>query len=503
MIPAVHPRGRNVGRLLGYLFGPGKREEHQDAHLVAAWLDAPPLVELEPPTTGSGRRDLRKLTELLEQPLAVARNPPAEPVWHCSIRAHPTDRILTDKQWEHIAGEVVAAVGLAPHGDVRAVRWVAVRHAPDHIHLVATRVRQDRRTAWTAYDKRKAQAACRDLEERYGLYRVAPPGMGSTRWPGPAELSKAARKSRPRAPMGRPVTPRDELRRRVRAVATIATGEADFFVRLRHAGVRVKLRVSVRNPDEVTGYAVGLEGHTTAPGAIVWYGGGRLAPDLTLPRLRARWTDSVAPEQPAGQSAARLAAAAFPNSARVYQRAADTAARAAEAIRAATSPEEVSAIAKAAADVLAAAAGAWDGPTGRLLSQAAEAFDQAAYERQRVRAPASGRIARAGELRAMARLVALIGVLTDSKAVAEALQLIYALAALAEHVADIRDAQRRIHQAQAARQAARQLRVLAGQPAAGLPDGLGRATSAAPAYWVAPVPPPISRIRPRRSGGRG
>ena len=72
-------------------------------------------------------------------------------------------------------------------------RWVAVRHNDDHIHVIATLVRQDRRTVWPWQDERKAQAACRDLEERYGLYRVAPAGAGSRRWPSPAELNKAAR----------------------------------------------------------------------------------------------------------------------------------------------------------------------------------------------------------------------------------------------------------------------------------------------------------------------
>jgi hypothetical protein len=37
----------------------------------------------------------------------------------------------------------MARTGLAPAGDEFGVRWVAVRHAPDHIHLVATLARQD------------------------------------------------------------------------------------------------------------------------------------------------------------------------------------------------------------------------------------------------------------------------------------------------------------------------------------------------------------------------
>jgi hypothetical protein len=54
--------------------------------------------------------------------------------------------------------------------------------------------------------------------------------------------------------------------------------------------VLVRKRHSTTNPGEVTGYAVGLADHTTKDGGIVWYGGGKLAPDLTLPKLRARWT---------------------------------------------------------------------------------------------------------------------------------------------------------------------------------------------------------------------
>ena len=44
MIPAVHPRGANVGGLLRYLFGPGKREEHVRPRVVAAWNGAGPLA---------------------------------------------------------------------------------------------------------------------------------------------------------------------------------------------------------------------------------------------------------------------------------------------------------------------------------------------------------------------------------------------------------------------------------------------------------------------------
>jgi hypothetical protein len=454
VIPAIHPRGTNVGGLLHYLFGPGKREEHTDPHLVAAWADAGILAELEPPIRTDGRRDVRRLAELLEQPVTIGRKPPAKPVWHCSIRTHPTDRVLTDGQWAHIAAEVMAAVGLAPHGDPSAVRWVAVRHAADHIHIVATRVRQDRRTAWTSYDYRKAQAACRDLEERYGLYRVASPGAGSRRWPGAAELNKAARLNTKAAGTSRTVAPRELLRQRVRAVTAVASDEADFFARLAASGVLVKLRHSARSPGRVTGYAVGLDGHTTAAGETVWYGGGRLAADLTLPQLRARWTG--APQQPPASTAARLAAlAAFPPPG-VYQRAAETARQAATQMSAASSPGVASAIAYAAADVLTATAQAWEGRRGGPLTDAADLFGRAVHD-LRGRAPAR-RGSHAMDLRSMARLIAVMGAINRDEDTTAALHLIYTLAALSENLADLREAQHRLHQAQAARDVAKQLR---------------------------------------------
>ncbi|BCB85853.1 hypothetical protein Psuf_031660 [Phytohabitans suffuscus] len=320
------------------------------------------------------------------------------------------------------------------------MRWVAVRHNDDHVHLVATLVRQDRRTSWPWQDKRKAQAACRDLEEHYGLYRVAPPGEGSRRWPGPAELNKAARLA-PRH--RRVVVPRDELRRRVRAVAAIAVDEADFLRRLAATGVLVKLRHSVRHPHEVTGYAVGLDGHTTASGGTVWYGGGRLAADLTLPRLRTRWTGE--PSSP--PNAARVAAegSAVPQDlyrrASKYVRQADAAAPA---------------YACAISDLMSSTADAWEGTSGGPLTEAADALERAARGRDEP-APVLGSGAR--PLRAMGRLIALAGRLSRNQDIEVALSLIYTVAAFAENLATLREAQGRLHQAQAAREAAAKLSV--------------------------------------------
>src|SRR5665811_1687784 len=47
------------------------------------------------------------------------------------------DRYLSDGEWRDIAATYLDRIGLAPRGDDLGVRWVAVRHADDHVHVVA------------------------------------------------------------------------------------------------------------------------------------------------------------------------------------------------------------------------------------------------------------------------------------------------------------------------------------------------------------------------------
>ncbi len=80
-------RGTDTRRLLYYLYGPGRVNEHADPHLVAGFGDP---VELEPERRPGGAPDLRRLAGLLAQPLAALAGPGyGKPVWHCSVRAAP------------------------------------------------------------------------------------------------------------------------------------------------------------------------------------------------------------------------------------------------------------------------------------------------------------------------------------------------------------------------------------------------------------------------------
>ena len=141
---------------------------------MAAWALATigGVDELQPAITADGRRSLRRLAELLEQPVTAGVNPPDKPVWHCSLHNHADDPLLSDRQWAQLAAQFMAAVGMAPDGDLDAVRWLGIRHDDDHVHVVATLVRQDGRNLWAWNDYRTAQGAARELADRHGLRRV-------------------------------------------------------------------------------------------------------------------------------------------------------------------------------------------------------------------------------------------------------------------------------------------------------------------------------------------
>ena len=284
-------RGSNVRRLLYYLYGPGQANEHTDPHLVAGFSDA---AELEPERRPDGSRDFRRLAGLLEQPLAALAGPGyGMPVWHCAVRAAPEDRMLSDVEWAQVAARLMHRTGLAPEGDDLGVRWVAVRHAADHIHLVATLARQDgtRPRIWN--DFYRVREACQDAERRFGLRSTAPADRTAARRATRAETEHAARR-------GWAEPARVTLRREVCAAAAGAGTEPEFFTRLRQAGVLVRERHSAINGGEVTGYAVGLPWHTARDGGVIWYGGGKLAADLTLPKLRTRWSGSAGASSPLG-----------------------------------------------------------------------------------------------------------------------------------------------------------------------------------------------------------
>jgi len=472
VIGKVCPRGQDVAGLIRYLYGPGRREEHTDPHIIAGYRNP---ADLEPPLRASGSRDFRRLTGLLRLPHdALGKWGYAKPVWHCSMRAAPEDRMLSDAEWARIAGDVMDRTGLCPRGDQDdAVRWIAIRHGPDHIHLVAMLARQDRTRPRVHNERYRVRDACLAAEERYGLRSTAPADRTAARRPSRAETGKAARHGR-----GEP--PRLTLRRHVSTAAASAASTTEFFARLDQAGVLVRLRYSTRTPGQVTGYAVALPGDTTKAGEPVWYGGGKLAADLTWPKLCQRWTRPARPDSPL--SAAEADA--------MWEYAARTAADATARIRYCTAtgnPAAAADAASAASDALHVAAAALG---SRALRQAADAYDRAARQPWgRVPAPTPA----GNQLRHAARIISAYAYLTGDRALTPVVLLVR-LAALAEAVAELRESQQRAAQAAAALRAARHLRTASRPAPPARPPGR-------PATATTSPPPKPARPRPATAAG--
>lgn len=299
MIPQIHKQGSNTLGLLNYLYGKGTHEVHVDPHLVASFDHMAPDPGRDPNAT---KQDLQ---QLLDQPMHLLDpdQRPGKHVWHCSVRAAPDDPVLTDEQWADIARRIVAATGIDP-GDGAGCRWAAVRHAEDHIHIIATLVREDGRRPDHHRSGTRAQAEARLIETDYDLHRVNPGDGTAAKRPTSAERHKAARH-------GHATTPREQLRETVRRAVAGATSETQFFGRLAASGLVVRQRLAPSG--DLLGYKVALPDDLNKDGQPVFYPGSKLAPDLSLPRIRERWSaeetpapsNDTATHQASGPAAAR------------------------------------------------------------------------------------------------------------------------------------------------------------------------------------------------------
>ncbi|MBP5906422.1 mobilization protein [Streptomyces sp. LBUM 1478] len=278
--------GKSTAGLIRYLFDTKKAKDHTDPHLVASWDGF---------ASDPGRADdfdatkLRLVADLdlrVKQARRLGRAPERH-VWHCSVRAAPGDRHLTDAEWADIAHRIVAATGIAPQGDPDGCRWVAVRHADDHIHIAATKARGDLRTARHWNDYLTADKELATIEKEYGLKRVVRGDRTAVQRPTRAETEKARR-------AGKTQTSRERLRTTVRQLVSIATGPQEFLHLL--DGVEgVLVDVQHFPSGDVRGYKVAVEGDTNAAGEPVWFSGAKLAPDLSFPKIRERLAGIEAP----------------------------------------------------------------------------------------------------------------------------------------------------------------------------------------------------------------
>lgn len=342
-------RGGRMSGLMVYLAGPGKANEHDEPHLVAgddalmAWyrdveldrgsalaiarhLDKPRKVFGTDVTVGVYERQQTGRDEAGRAVYKSVRTGSKDAhVWHCSLSLRAEEGQISDEKWGQISDEFVRTMGFDDHEGTKApCRWVAVRHGTstegnDHIHLAVSLVREDGTKATTHKDFYRAQQAARALEVAHGLERLessvnldVAPSRGFT----PGEQAKAektaqrtARERMERAygtgswdaldGAGRQARvaaewrinlPCTTLARSVRGYAAASGDEGEFVRRMRRGGLLVRPRFAEGAHDVITGYSVAAR-PTSRAERPVWYGGGRLGRDLTLPRLRAEWPD--------------------------------------------------------------------------------------------------------------------------------------------------------------------------------------------------------------------
>lgn len=315
-------RGDRMAGLMVYLAGPGRANEHTEPHLVAgdgammAWHDDAEL----------GRDSALAIARHLDRPrTAYNVEVTGGHVWHCSLSLRVDENTLTDDKWGAIATDFVRAMEFDDNeGTKAACRWVAVRHGVstngnDHVHLAVNLVRDDGTKASVHNDFRRAQGAVRALEVKYGLEQLeSVQAERATRGYNPAEREAQARGraqakyERDQRTAGRPGAawdqlggmerqtriaselhtdqPRYLLALKVRGAATASRSEAEFVRRMRRDGVLVRPRFADGRTDVITGYSVAER--PQAGERPIWYGGGQLGRDLTLPRLRDGWEDT-------------------------------------------------------------------------------------------------------------------------------------------------------------------------------------------------------------------
>ncbi|WP_436787917.1 relaxase/mobilization nuclease domain-containing protein [Yinghuangia sp. YIM S10712] len=278
MWPQVHEQEARTIGLLSYLYGP-KDGEHTDPHLVASYDGFAPDPGRDADAT------LKELSSLLDLPVRRAGDKaPTKHVWHISVRAAPEDRTLTDADWGDVARRIVKATGIDAGTDsgLPGCRWVAVRHAEDHIHIAATLVRSNGEAYHPFKEGIDAQEEARLIERDYGLRRLDRRDRTAARRPSKAEQHKAKRTGR---------LPRKQLQTLVRTAAAYAADPDEFLALLHRHGILVEPTRDAQGV--IHGYKVALPDDLNAKGEPVWFAGSTLAPDLSWPKIHARLTGTT------------------------------------------------------------------------------------------------------------------------------------------------------------------------------------------------------------------
>jgi hypothetical protein len=257
-------KGQDFGKLFSYLYRESIVEQHSNPHVVGG-----NVIGDDPQTLAE---DFRAF--------AAASRRTQTPVFHVSLRL-PAGEQLADDQWKQAALTFLKQmkfIGEDSDGfNSTDVPWVAIRHADDHIHVVACRVRFDASTVNVWHDYKRSHQAARAVEQQLGLSSPAPS----------ADLLATVTKGERQSAARRQAVPeRTLLQERITHSRDHCDGtRKGFEAKLTELGV--KFKANQASTGKMNGYSFSVQGWRDAAGEQVWLQSSKIHKQLRWSQLEA------------------------------------------------------------------------------------------------------------------------------------------------------------------------------------------------------------------------
>ncbi|MFG2919604.1 relaxase/mobilization nuclease domain-containing protein [Kitasatospora sp. NPDC048298] len=268
-------KGKKAAGAIRYDFGPGRRDEHSNARVLAGSVPGTP-------------QQVARLIDHHTRPSGIKT-----PIWRASLSLPDEDGVLTDEKFAAIATAYVERMGYG------GCPWVVVRHGDDHVHITVSRVGWDRKVVDDHGDYLKSMPIVRALEKQHGLVDAG--ALSNRRAPQVSGQERAASQRR-----GAVEPERLVIRAAVaEAVAAAAgRGRPAFEAELRQRGV--DFRANEASTGRMNGYSFSIPAWTDAEGGQVWVTASKTAKDFAWQKLSPVLEPKAVPVEAAGPDLAAL-----------------------------------------------------------------------------------------------------------------------------------------------------------------------------------------------------
>jgi len=199
-------------------------------------------------------------------------------VYHCSLRVPEGERV-TEERWGQVSRAYLEGMGFAD------VPYVVVKHAEDHVHIIAARIDFDGRTVSDSNDRWRSNRVVHEVEGRYGLsHAIDPERMHRDRGDGKGR-ALVGRDEVGLAERTGEIPPKLLLAARIDEAITRSDGTREGFDRVL-AGVGVVAHWNIASTGRVSGASFALADYQGAMQPIVK--GSQIGKDYSWMRLERR-----------------------------------------------------------------------------------------------------------------------------------------------------------------------------------------------------------------------